>query len=112
MSKTAIIYWSGTGNTQAMAEAVAEGAKEVNSDAALFTVSEISAGDAASFDTLILGCPAMGDDRVRPLREKYCTFRIVRLGRRRMDEKLGGACHVGRGKPCRRRRPHHQRRAG
>ena len=62
MSKTAIIYWSGTGNTQAMAEAVAEGAKEVNSDAALFTVSEISAGDAASFDTLILGCPAMGDE--------------------------------------------------
>ncbi len=62
MSKTAIIYWSGTGNTKAMAEAVAEGAKEVNSDADLFTVSEISAGDAASFDTLILGCPAMGDE--------------------------------------------------
>lgn len=60
MSKTAIIYWSGTGNTKAMAEAVAEGAKEVNSDAALFTVSEISAGDAASFDTLILRVPCDG----------------------------------------------------
>ena len=62
MSKTAIIYWSETGNTKAMAETVAEGAKEVNSDAAHYTGSIISAGDAASFDTLILGCPAMGEE--------------------------------------------------
>ena len=60
MSKTAIIYWSGTGNTEAMAEAILEGAKSVNPDTAYFTVSEISADDAASYDTLILGCPAMG----------------------------------------------------
>ena len=60
MSKTAIIYWSGTGNTEAMALAVAEGAKSVNPDAVCFTVSEISAQDAAEYDTLILGCPAMG----------------------------------------------------
>ena len=60
MSKTAIIYWSGTGNTEAMALAVAEGAKSVNADTACFTVSEISADDAAGYDTLILGCPAMG----------------------------------------------------
>lgn len=60
MSKTAIIYWSGTGNTEAMATAVAEGAKSVNPDAKLFTVSEISAEQAAEYDTLILGCPAMG----------------------------------------------------
>lgn len=57
MSKTAIIYWSGTGNTEAMAQAVLEGAGET---AAIFTVSEISADEAAQFDTLILGCPAMG----------------------------------------------------
>ena len=60
MSKTAIIYWSGTGNTEAMASAILEGAKEVNSDTKFFTVSEISASDAAAYDTLILGCPAMG----------------------------------------------------
>ena len=60
MSKTAIIYWSGTGNTEAMASAILEGAKAVNPDAAYFTVSEVSAGDAAEYDTLILGCPAMG----------------------------------------------------
>ena len=60
MSKTAIIYWSGTGNTEAMANAILKGAKEQNSDTAYFTVSEISASDAAAYDTLILGCPAMG----------------------------------------------------
>ena len=60
MSKTAIIYWSGTGNTEAMAGAILEGAKKVNPETAYFTVSEISADDAAQYDTLILGCPAMG----------------------------------------------------
>ena len=62
MSKTAIIYWSGTGNTEAMAAAVLEGAKEVNSDVGFFTVSEITSGKAAEYDTLILGCPAMGSE--------------------------------------------------
>ena len=60
MSKTAIIYWSGTGNTEAMATAVLEGAKEVNNETQLFNVSEITADEAAQYDTLILGCPAMG----------------------------------------------------
>ncbi len=60
--KTAIIYWSGTGNTEAMAEAILEGAKTVNPDTAYFTVSEISAKDASEYENLILGCPAMGDE--------------------------------------------------
>ena len=60
MSKTAVIYWSGTGNTEAMAAAIAEGARSVNPDTALFTVSDISADEAANYDTLMLGCPAMG----------------------------------------------------
>ena len=60
MSKTAVIYWSGTGNTEAMANAILDGAKSVNSDVEYFPVSEISADDVASYDTLILGCPAMG----------------------------------------------------
>ncbi len=62
MSKTAIIYWSGTGNTEAMAMAVLDGAKEVNAETSFFNVSEITPEDAAVYDTLILGCPAMGDE--------------------------------------------------
>ena len=60
MAEVKIIYWSGTGNTEAMAGAVSEGAKSVNPDTAYFTVSDISAAAAAEYDTLILGCPAMG----------------------------------------------------
>lgn len=60
MSKTAVIYWSGTGNTEAMADAILEGAKAVNPETDNFTVSDISADEAAKYDTLILGCPAMG----------------------------------------------------
>ncbi len=52
--KTAVIYWSGTGNTEAMAKAVAEGA-----GAELFTVSEFS-GSVEDYDAVAFGCPAMG----------------------------------------------------
>lgn len=52
--KIAVIYWSGTGNTEAMAKAVAEGA-----GAELFTVSEFS-GDVSEYEALAFGCPAMG----------------------------------------------------
>ena len=64
MSKTAIIYWSGTGNTEAMAQAVLEGARSVDPDTYMCTVSEISAADAAGYDTLIMGCPAMGAEEL------------------------------------------------
>ncbi|MDO4863937.1 MAG: flavodoxin [Ruminococcus sp.] len=52
--KTAVIYWSGTGNTEAMAKAAAEGA-----NAELFAVSEFS-GNAADYEAFAFGCPAMG----------------------------------------------------
>lgn len=64
MSKLAIIFWSSTGNTEAMANAVLEGAKSVNADSRLFNVANISADDAAEYDTLLLGCPAMGTEEL------------------------------------------------
>lgn len=60
MSKLAVIYWTGTGNTGAMAQAVADGAKGAGAETELLTVSEISADAAAAYDKLALGCPAMG----------------------------------------------------
>ncbi len=60
MSKVAVIYWTGTGNTGAMAQAVAEGARSAGAEADLFQVSEVSVGEAAGYDKLALGCPAMG----------------------------------------------------
>ena len=51
----AVIYWSGTGNTAQMAEAVAQAA-----DATLIEVSQVTAQQASEYDRLALGCPAMG----------------------------------------------------
>ncbi len=56
--KTAVIYWSGTGNTQMMAEAVAAGA-----GAEIFSVSDFK-GDVAEYDRLAFGCPAMGAEEL------------------------------------------------
>lgn len=60
MSKMAVIYWSQTGNTEAMAGAIAGGARDAGADVTLLHVSEIDATKAAMFDALALGCPAMG----------------------------------------------------
>ncbi|MBQ8923109.1 MAG: flavodoxin [Oscillospiraceae bacterium] len=54
--KTAVIFWSGTGNTEAMAQAVAEGA-----GTEAVEVSDFSA-DLAEYDAIAFGCPAMGDE--------------------------------------------------
>ncbi len=62
MSKIAVVYWSGTGNTQAMAEAVLEGAKEKGADAAIFTPSDFDAAMIDSLDAIAFGCPAMGGE--------------------------------------------------
>ena len=60
MSKIAVIYWSGTGNTEQMAQAVAEGAQAAGAQVETFTVDAIDAGAAAEYSKLALGCPAMG----------------------------------------------------
>ena len=60
MSKMSIIYWSQTGNTEAMAKAIAQGAEAAGAEVKLMTVSEASEADVTGCDLLALGCPAMG----------------------------------------------------
>ena len=62
MNKIAVIYWSGTGNTQAMAEAVAEGAKASGAQTDLLTSAQ--AVNASAYDAFALGCPAMGAEEL------------------------------------------------
>ena len=59
MSKVAVVYWSGTGNTEAMAQAVCEGA---HGD--LIQVSSFDAAKAAGYDAIAWGCPAMGAEEL------------------------------------------------
>ena len=56
----AVIYWTGSGNTARMAQAVAEGAREAGAAVSLTPVAGINADTAAGYDRLALGCPAMG----------------------------------------------------
>lgn len=62
MSKIAIVYWSGTGNTEAMANAVAEGVKGAGGEANVYTSAEFTADRVAAYDAIAFGCPAMGSE--------------------------------------------------
>ncbi len=60
MSKVLVVYWSQTGNTEMMAEAVAEGAKAKGAEVELVNVSDANAGMIDAADGVALGCPSMG----------------------------------------------------
>ena len=62
MNNVAVIYWSGTGNTEAMASAAAEGAKAAGADVSLLTCAEVNG--VSAFDAVALGCPAMGAEEL------------------------------------------------
>ena len=64
MSKIAVVYWSGTGNTEAMAAAVAEGAREKDADVTLITAADFSADQVGSYDAIAFGCPSMGAEQL------------------------------------------------
>ena len=60
MSKVAVVFWSGTGNTQAMADAVEAGAKGKGAEVTVFGPSDFGADKISGFDGIAFGCPAMG----------------------------------------------------
>ncbi len=59
-----VVYWSGTGNTQAMAEAVAEGIAEAGAKADVMEVGSADAAAVASENAFALGCPSMGAEQL------------------------------------------------
>lgn len=64
MKKIAIVYWSGTGNTEAMANEIANGAKEAGAEVSLFTSEDFTADKVSGFDALAFGCPSMGAEQL------------------------------------------------
>lgn len=58
MSKVAVIYWSGTGNTAAMANEIAAG---IGAQAEVFSVDAFTA-NIADYEKIAFGCAAMGDE--------------------------------------------------
>ena len=59
MSKVAIVFWSATGNTETMANCVAEGA-----NGTIVPCGEMNAAKLAEFDAVAFGCPAMGAEQL------------------------------------------------
>ena len=57
-----IVYWSGTGNTEKMANLIAKGIVEKGKEADVVAVSDASSDIFNTEDIVILGCPAMGDE--------------------------------------------------
>ena len=55
-----LVLWSGTGNTEAMAAAMAEGAKDAGAEVELLTVDKADAAALSEAKAFALGCPAMG----------------------------------------------------
>ena len=60
MDEIMVVYWSQTGNTEAMAQAVAQGIEEAGKKTKLAEVSAVSAADLKDVKAFALGCPAMG----------------------------------------------------
>ncbi len=58
--KVAIVYWTGTGNTEAMAEEIAMGARDAGAEVLLETVADVTAEEIKDYERIVLGCPAMG----------------------------------------------------
>lgn len=62
MSKVAVVFWSGTGNTETMANAVADGAKAAGAEVSIIEADAFSADKMDEFDAVAFGCPAMGSE--------------------------------------------------
>ncbi|MCD8331142.1 MAG: flavodoxin [Oscillospiraceae bacterium] len=64
MKKAAIVYWSGTGNTEEMAKAVAQEVQQAGAEAALLPCAQFDAAQAAQYDAITFGCAAMGAEEL------------------------------------------------
>lgn len=64
MSKIAVVYWSGTGNTEAMANQIVQAAKEKEAQVDIFTASEFEGELVDGYEAIAFGCPSMGAEQL------------------------------------------------
>ena len=64
MSKIAVVYWSGTGNTEEMANAVAQGAREAGAEADVIFAANFKPEDMGQYAAIAFGCPSMGTEQL------------------------------------------------
>ena len=81
MKKVSIIYFSGTGNTEAMAKAISDGVKDAGGEPRLITSEEASVEDVTGADVVALGCPSMGAEELDDTMEVFVDS---------LDEEISG----------------------
>lgn len=64
MTKLAIVYWTGTGNTENMANAILEGANTVTDGVDLIFSDDFNSSKMDDYEVIAFGCPAMGDEEL------------------------------------------------
>ena len=64
MSKTAVVFWSGTGNTEKMADAVIEGIRSAGGEGEIVAVADFTADKIDEYDAVAFGCPSMGVEQL------------------------------------------------
>ena len=64
MSKVAVVFWSGTGNTEKMADAVIEGIRSAGGDGEIVAISDFTADKIDEYDAVAFGCPSMGAEQL------------------------------------------------
>ena len=62
--KTAVVYWSGTGNTEAMAGFVADGMREKGAECTVYSASDFDTSGLSGYDAVAFGCPSMGAEEL------------------------------------------------
>ena len=99
MSKVCVVYWSQSGNTQAMAEAVGKGASDAGADVSVVYVGDATLDALKECKAFALGCPAMGAEvleeaedgaiccrcRRHLFRKDNWSVRLLRMGRWPVD---------------------------
>ena len=122
MSKVAIVFWSQTGNTETMANCIAEGA---GANATIIPCSEMNAAKLGEYDVVAFGCPAMGAEQLEEsefepmfsdLEGSLNGKKVAMFGSYGWGDgqwmRLGGACPGRRCTGVRRRGPDLQRGSG
>lgn len=64
MSKIAVVFWSGTGNTESMSEFVAKGVRETGTEVTVYSASEFDPDTLEQYDAVAFGCPSMGAEEL------------------------------------------------
>lgn len=64
MKRVAVVFWSGTGNTEAMAELVAQGARDAGAQVEVVPAADFDESTVGDYDAVAFGCPAMGNDEL------------------------------------------------